>query len=161
MKSDVLAITPLTLKALFSQLCTVCRVLENASWGWHASTQPVWNNGSLASCWTFQPRFLLWEVWLVIKRNEFNTASDDWEHKNNVFHAQPMLPLRLYIHAVLPVKSPVNSTKHLRACSSPAELLSSYYIFLTNLKTPLSHGKENDIPYLLAWQQKYLCKITS
>lgn len=71
----------------------------------------------------------------------------------------------VYIHAVRPLESLTNSTMHLCAGSSPAERLSSYCFFLSNLKTPISHGKENNISfaYLTAGISpfNYLLKLCS
>lgn len=71
----------------------------------------------------------------------------------------PSLCCRLvYVYVLLLVEWLINSTTHLCAGSSLAELLSAS-IFLSNLKT-FSDGKENNLSHLPPQQQKYRYRIT-
>ena len=113
-----------------------------------------------ASYWTLQPRFLLWELWLAIKRHEFSTASTDGEHKTQ---CPPCLA-----SAATRFTSMQVCGSH-GALTAPAPLClqlswrGSVQLFCLplKLKTPLLHRKENNIPHLPAWQRKYLYKIAS
>lgn len=160
MRSEVLAITYTSCNSesyIFSvEFCVQCARECILGWYIHSSAQQMSNNRSLASCQT-QPRFLLWELWLL-KEMSLITQARIWNIKTMSSMASLWCYL-VYIRAVLPLESLANSTLHLCAGSSPAERLSSYCFFLSNLKHP-SPMEKKIISHLPTWQQEYLLLIT-
>lgn len=108
----------------------------------HSSIQQIFNNGSLANGWTFQPKFLLWKFWLVFKRNGFSKAGKDMGHNHTAFHAPPLPPCVL----VCPhQRSFINGTKHC-ACGCPTGLC-PVIIASSQISKPLFHREESNLSF--------------